>query len=132
AGGGAIVTTSAYSIRAPKPHQAPYGALKAGVATLTKALAKAHGPDGVRVNCVCPGATETDVLAAMRVAVARDRGWPEEEALERVMAEEWGMKVALGRAGTAAEVGDTIAFLLSARSGYTTGAVLNIDGGTDF
>ena len=44
AGGGAIVTTAAYSIRAPKPHQVPYGALKAGVATLTKNLAKRSGP----------------------------------------------------------------------------------------
>ena len=73
-GGGAIVTTAAYSIRAPKPHQVPYGALKAGVATMTKNLAKAFGPDGVRANCVCPGATETDILAAMRVDVAEARG----------------------------------------------------------
>jgi 3-oxoacyl-[acyl-carrier protein] reductase len=132
AGGGSIVTTSAYSIRAPKPHQAPYGSLKAGVATHTKSMAKAFGPMGVRANCVCPGATETDVLAGMRVAVAEERGWPVEEALERVMVEEWGMKVALGRAGTAAEVGDAIAFLLSERAAYITGALLNVDGGTDF
>ena len=132
AGGGAIVTTAAYSIRAPSPHQAPYAALKAGVATLTKSLAKALGADGVRANCVCPGATETDVLAGMRVAVARERGWPEDRALERVMTEEWGMRVALGRAGTPAEVGDVIAFLLSPRAGYVTGALVNVDGGTDF
>jgi len=132
AGGGAIVTTAAYSIRAPKPHQVPYGALKAGVATLTKNLAKAFGPDGVRANCVCPGATETEVLAAMRVHVAEARGWPVEEALERVMADEWGMRVALGRAGRPREVGDVIAFLLSERAGYLTGATINVDGGTDF
>ncbi|NLD77015.1 MAG: SDR family NAD(P)-dependent oxidoreductase, partial [Acidimicrobiales bacterium] len=40
-GGGSVVTTAAYSVRAPKPHQVPYGALKAGVATMSKALAKA-------------------------------------------------------------------------------------------
>ena len=131
-GGGSIVTTAAYSVRAPKPHQVPYGALKAGVATMSKALAKAHGPDGVRVNCVCPGATETEVLAAMRDHYARERGWPVEEALERIMAEEWGMKVALGRAGRPDEVGDVIAFLLSERAGYLTGALINVDGGTDF
>jgi NAD(P)-dependent dehydrogenase (short-subunit alcohol dehydrogenase family) len=131
-GGGAVVTTAAYSIRAPSPHQAPYAALKAGVATLTKSLAKAHGADGVRANCVCPGATETEVLAGMRVAVARERGWPEDEALERVMAEDWGMRVALGRPGTPGEVGDVIAFLLSPRAGYVTGALVNVDGGTDF
>ena len=77
----------------------PYGALKSGVATLTKALAKAHGADAIRANCVCPGATETEVLASMRAEVAAARGWPVESALERVMTEEWGMRVALGRAG---------------------------------
>jgi NAD(P)-dependent dehydrogenase (short-subunit alcohol dehydrogenase family) len=131
-GGGSIVTTAAYSIRAPKPHQAPYAALKAGVATLTKGIAKAHGPDGIRASCVCPGATETEILAAMRTAYAEERGWPVETALERVMAEEWGMKVALGRAGRPDEVGDVIAFLLSERAGYLTGATINVDGGTDF
>jgi 3-oxoacyl-[acyl-carrier protein] reductase len=131
-GGGAIVTTAAYSIRAPKPHQVPYGALKAGVATLTKAVAKAYGPSGVRANCVCPGATETEVLAAMRQGVAEQRGWPVEEALERVMVEEWGMQVALGRAGRPEELGDVIAFLLSERASYLTGATVNVDGGTDF
>jgi NAD(P)-dependent dehydrogenase (short-subunit alcohol dehydrogenase family) len=132
AGGGAIVTTAAYSIRAPKPHQVPYGALKAGVATLTKALANAYGPSGVRANCVCPGATETEILTAMRSGVATERGWPVESALERVMAEDWGMKVALGRAGRPEELGDVIAFLLSERASYLTGATVNVDGGTDF
>ena len=131
-GGGSIVTTAAYSVRAPKAHQVPYSALKAGVATLTKNVAKAFGHAGVRANCVCPGATETDVLAAMRTSVAAERGWPVKEALERVMVEEWGMHVALGRAGTPQELGDVIAFLLSERSGYVTGALVNVDGGTDF
>jgi len=131
-GGGSIVTTAAYSIRAPKAHQFPYASLKAGVATFTKNLAKSYGGAGIRANCVCPGATETDVLAAMRVDLARTRGWPVEEALERVMAEEWGMKVALGRAGRPGELGDVIAFLLSERASYLTGATINVDGGTDF
>lgn len=131
-GGGAIVTTAAYSIRSPKPNQVPYSALKAGVATLTKNLAKSFGPQGIRANCVCPGATETDVLAAYRVGLAESRGWPVEEALERAMVEEWGMHVALGRAGRPEELGDVIAFLLSERATYLTGAVVNVDGGTDF
>jgi 3-oxoacyl-[acyl-carrier protein] reductase len=131
-GGGSIVTTAAYSIRAPKAHQVPYSALKAGVATLTKNLAKAYGHAGVRANCVCPGAVETDVLAAMRTSIAAERGWPVEEALERVMVEDWGMRVALGRPGRPHELGDVIAFLLSERSSYLTGALLNVDGGTDF
>ncbi len=132
AGGGSIVTTAAYSVRAPKPHQVPYGALKSGVVTMTKALAKAYGPDGLRANCVCPGATETEVLAAMRTHFAQERGWPHSEALERVMEQDWGMKVALGRPGRPDELGDVIAFLLSERAGYLTGATINVDGGTDF
>ena len=131
-GGGSIVTTAAYSIRAPKPHQVPYATLKAGVATFTKDIAKGFGPAGIRANCVCPGATETAALASMRQHYANGRGWPVETALERVMAEEWGMKVALGRAGKPEEVGDLIAFLLSDRAAYLTGATINIDGGTDF
>jgi NAD(P)-dependent dehydrogenase (short-subunit alcohol dehydrogenase family) len=131
-GGGAIVTTAAYSVRAPKPNQVPYASLKAGVAALTKALAKAHGADGVRANCICPGATETGVLAALRTQLAERHGWPKETALERALVEQWGMHIALGRAGRPEEVGDVIAFLLSARSSYLTGALLNVDGGTDF
>ena len=131
-GGGAIVTTAAYSVRAPKPNQAPYAALKAAVATLTKTIAKAHGKDRVRANCICPGATETGVLAAMRTRLAEQHGWPKETALERALAEQWGMHIALGRAGRPEEVGDAIAFLLSPRSSYTTGALINVDGGTDF
>jgi 3-oxoacyl-[acyl-carrier protein] reductase len=131
-GGGAIVTTAAYSIRAPKAHQFPYATLKAGVATLTKNVAKSYGPEGVRANCVCPGATETDILASFRTSLAESRGWPVDEALERAMIEDWGMQVALGRPGRPEELGDVIAFLLSERSSYLTGATVNVDGGTDF
>ncbi len=131
-GGGTIVTTSAYSIRDPQAARLPYGAAKAAVATFTKGVAKAYGKHDIRANCVCPGAIETEALHAMRQHVADSKGWPYDEALERVMVEEWGMHVALARPGQPAEVGDLIAFLLSARAGYLTGALINIDGGTDF
>jgi 3-oxoacyl-[acyl-carrier protein] reductase len=132
-GGGAIVTTAAYSIRAPNPGQTPYASMKSAVATLTKAIAKQYGSDGIRANCVCPGATETSVLAAMRDQLAETRGWPRETALERALAEEWNMApIALGRAGRPEELGDVIAFLLSGRASYVSGALVNVDGGTDF
>ncbi|MDD2857835.1 MAG: SDR family oxidoreductase [Candidatus Nanopelagicales bacterium] len=129
---GTIVTTAAFSIRSPELVRLPYASLKGSVALFTKGIAKAYGKDGIRANCICPGAIETDGLHAMRRMVADERGWDYDTALERVMVEEWGMHVALGRPGKPEEVGDLIAFLLSPRAGYLTGALLNIDGGTDF
>jgi 3-oxoacyl-[acyl-carrier protein] reductase len=131
-GGGTIVTTAAYSIHAPHAERIPYVSLKSAVATFTKDVAKTYGPQGVRANCVCPGAIETDGLAAARTQIAAARGIPEEGVLEQLMREEWHMDVALGRPGYPEEVGDLFAFLLSARAGYLTGALVNIDGGTDF
>lgn len=129
---GTIVTTAAFSIRSPELVRLPYASLKGSVALFTKGIAKAYGKHGVRANCICPGAIETDGLHAMRKMVADERGWDYDTALERVMVEEWGMHVALGRPGKPDEVGELIAFLLSPRAGYLTGALVNIDGGTDF
>jgi NAD(P)-dependent dehydrogenase (short-subunit alcohol dehydrogenase family) len=130
--GGTIVTTSAYSVRAPHAGRLPYASLKAAVATFTKGVAKAYGDRGVRANCICPGAIETEPLHALRAQLAEARGYPYDEAIERVMREEWGLDVALGRPGQPREVGELVAFLLSPRAGYLTGALINIDGGTDF
>ncbi|MDP2014447.1 MAG: SDR family oxidoreductase [Actinomycetota bacterium] len=129
---GTVVTTAAYSVRSPELARLPYASLKGSVALFTKGIAKAYGAQGVRANCICPGAIETDGLHAMRQMVADQRGWPYETAIERVMVEEWGMHVALSRPGKPEEVGDLLAFLLSPRAGYLTGALVNIDGGTDF
>jgi 3-oxoacyl-[acyl-carrier protein] reductase len=131
-GGGTVVTTAAYSIHAYHPARLPYVALKSGVAAFTKTIAKEFGPKGVRANCICPGAIETESLATLRHQLASARGVPEEGLLEQVMVGEWHMNVALGRPGKPEEVGDLFAFLLSPRAGYLTGALINIDGGTDF
>jgi len=131
-GGGTVVTVAAYGIHAPQAERIAYGALKAGVAVLTKGIAKTYGSAGIRANCVCPGAIETELMHQLRGVIAEERGYPYDEALERMIAGEWGMKVALGRPGQPREVGELVTFLLSPMAGYLTGSLINIDGGTDF
>lgn len=131
-GGGAVVLTASYSTRAAAAHLYPYVAMKSGIAALSKNLAMAYGPRGVRVNCVAPGAVATEALdSATEQAVAAYGGDPA-EALDRWMREQWGMRVALGRVGRPHELADLFAFLLSKRAAYMTGAIINQDGGTQF
>jgi len=129
---GTIVTTAAYSIRAPEIARLPYAAMKSAVATFTKGIANAYGKHGVRANCIAPGAIETAALTSIRANIAKERNLPYEEALEMVMIDDWGLDIALRRPGRPEEVGELIAFLLSPRAGYLTGALVNIDGGTNF
>ncbi len=132
AGGGQIVTSAAYSARAAKNFLFPYASLKAGLVNFTKNLAKTYGPDGIRANCVCPGAFETERVAQRISDTMRDKNLSREAAAADVMVEQFKMPVALRRPGQAREAGELMAFLLSERAGYMTGATINIDGGTDF
>jgi 3-oxoacyl-[acyl-carrier protein] reductase len=92
---------------------AGYAASKAGVAALTKSLARYAGPHGVRVNCVNPGFIDT----AMTV------DWPP-EARESVIA-----RTPLGRVGSAEEVADAVVWLASERAAFVHGAHVDINGG---
>ncbi|KQH81158.1 short-chain dehydrogenase [Mycobacterium gordonae] len=133
-GGGTIVTTAAYSVRAPKVLIPPYNALKASVLTLSKILAKTHGSEGIRVNTVCPGLFDTEVNDFIRARRAAEYDVPLHDAIYTHLARnpDWNMRVALGRGGQPIEAGELIAFLLGERAGFMTGAAINIDGGTDF
>lgn len=133
-GGGTIVTTAAYSVRAPKVLIPPYTSMKAAVLTLSKILAKTHGADGIRVNTVCPGLFDTEVNDFIRAQRAEEYDVPLEDAIYTHLSSNpaWNMRVALDRGGRPQEAGELIAFLLGDRAAYMTGAVLNIDGGTDF
>ena len=131
-GGGQLVTTAAYSSRAAKNFLFAYASLKAALVNFTKNLCKTYGADGIRANCVCPGAIETDVLIRRRKIASEEYGLPYDEALEHVMFEDWKMPVATKAVGKPEHVGDLMAFMLSERAAYMTGATVNIDGGTDF
>jgi 3-oxoacyl-[acyl-carrier protein] reductase len=126
----AAVLTCAYSIRAQKPQLVAYTAMKSAVASLGKNLAKTYGARGLRVNCIAPGVIEK--TAADRRELAQRYGVPEERARYEFARREFGMTVALERAGRHEEFADSIAYLLSERASYITGATVNIDGGTDF
>lgn len=90
-----------------------YSAAKAGVIGLTKALAKELAPSGITVNCVSPGAIDTEMNASLG-----------EDAL-REIAEE----TLLGRLGTAREVAEAVAFLAGDGASFITGQVLGVNGG---
>ncbi len=110
---GAIVTVSSMWGVTGGSCEAAYSAAKAGVIGLTKALAKELGPSGIRVNCVAPGAIETDMTAFLT---------PEDRA---ALAGE----APLGRMGTPEEVADAIRFLAGEEARFITGQVLRVDGG---
>ena len=98
---------------------ASYCASKGGVVLLTKAMAIDHGPQGIRVNCLCPGDVDTPMLPAD--AKIRGIEWTDylAEASDRP----------LGRIGTPEEIAKAALFLASDDSSFMTGAVLAVDGG---
>lgn len=98
---------------------AAYCAAKGGLVVMTKAMAIDHGPDGIRVNCVCPG----DVETAMMHADARDRGVSVDEYVAGASDRP------LGRIGTTDDIASAVLFLASEESSFMTGAALVVDGG---
>jgi NAD(P)-dependent dehydrogenase (short-subunit alcohol dehydrogenase family) len=95
----------------------------AALMAFSRALGSRSLADGIRVVGVNPGPVETDRLAAVFKAAARDR-LGEESRYRELM-----VKFPMGRAATPREVADTMVFLASDRSSYTSGVVMTIDGG---
>lgn len=112
---GAVVNIASTNSTLALPRIPAYCASKGGVVMLTRALALAWAPEGVRVNAVAPGYIETSINAAGR----------EDRAHYQKIAD----RTAFRRWGQPGDVAGTVAFLCTPASAYATGAVFTVDGG---
>ena len=114
-GGSFIITASANSFFA-ESDIAGYCATKGAVMQLTRAMAIDHGPEGVRVNCICPGWIETPMSLPFLEENPEGRNFA-------------GRIAPLGRIGQPADVADVAVFLASDESRFVTASAYNVDGG---
>ena len=115
---GAIVNMSSLHAIRGQANAAHYAAAKGAVIGLTKSIAREKGPLGIRANAVAPGPIDTPLW----------RGAVPPDELDAVMAKRSEV-IPIGRLGEAAEVAQTIVYLLSPAASYITGQVVTIDGG---
>ncbi|HXH86441.1 MAG TPA: glucose 1-dehydrogenase [Nitrospira sp.] len=116
---GTIVNVSSYAGLVGYAKASAYAASKAAIVNLTRSMALDHAREGVRVNAVCPGSVDTDMLREIW------KTFDDVEAAQRTFAE----KHPLGRIASAEEVARTILFLASQDSSFVTGVALPVDGG---
>ena len=110
---GRIVNVTSVIGHTGNPGQMNYAAAKAGVAGMSRALAREIGSRNITVNCVAPGFIDTDMTRALTAAQNA-----------AILAQ-----VPLGRLGTVAEVASAVAFLASPEAAYITGTTLHVNGG---
>lgn len=113
---GSIVNVSSMAGLTGIPEDVAYVSSKHGIIGLTKALAVEWARYRIRVNCICPGATETALIQSLQA-----------KAPERFI--ERRKRISLGRMGTPEDQARAIAFLLSDDAAYITGLIMNNDGG---
>jgi NAD(P)-dependent dehydrogenase (short-subunit alcohol dehydrogenase family) len=111
-GSGAIVNIGSGCNKVPFPNLAPYTVSKGGIEMLTRCAAVELGPLGIRVNCVAPGAIDTE---RTRLEMAD-------------FAKSWGNLTPLRRIGTPQDVASAVEFLLSDRASFISGQTLWVDG----
>lgn len=119
AGGGSIINTASGWGITGGAKAAVYCASKGAVVLLTKAMAVDHGPQNIRVNCVCPGDTDTAMLRGEAVQLGEDS--------KRFLAE--AARRPLGRVGTPDEIARAALYLATDASSFVTGTALVVDGG---
>jgi 3-oxoacyl-[acyl-carrier protein] reductase len=110
---GRIVNITSVVGASGNPGQANYAAAKAGVAGMTRALARELGSRGITVNCIAPGFIETDMTAAL----------PEEQQKALLG------QIPLGHLGKPADIAHAVAWLASPQAGYVTGQEIHVNGG---
>jgi 3-oxoacyl-[acyl-carrier protein] reductase len=110
---GRIVSITSVVGASGNPGQANYAAAKAGVAGMTRALARELGSRHITVNCVAPGFIETDMTASLPEA--------QQQALLG--------QIPLGHLGKPADIAHAVAYLASPQAGYITGQELHVNGG---
>jgi 3-oxoacyl-[acyl-carrier protein] reductase len=110
---GRIVSITSVVGASGNPGQANYAAAKAGVAGMTRALARELGSRGITVNCVAPGFIETDMTAAL----------PEDQQKALLG------QIPLGHLGKPADIAHAVAWLASPQAGYVTGQEIHVNGG---
>ena len=118
-GGGTIINAASGWGLTGGAKAAVYCASKGAVVLLTKAMAIDHGPQKIRVNCICPGDTDTGML--------REEARQLEEENSNFLAE--AAKRPLGRVGTPEEIAQAALYLASDASSFVTGTALVVDGG---
>ena len=112
---GSIVNMSSINAVVGIPNQLPYSVSKGGMNQLTKVMALALAPHGIRVNAIGPGSIMTDMLAAVN---------SDEVARRRILS-----RTPMGRIGKPEEIASVAAFLASDDASYVTGQTVYVDGG---
>ncbi|MFS2112916.1 3-oxoacyl-ACP reductase FabG [Herbaspirillum frisingense] len=110
---GRIINITSVVGEAGNPGQMNYAAAKAGVAGMSRALAREIGSRNITVNCVAPGFIDTDMTKALN-----------EQQSAAIL-----QQIPLGRLGAAEEIAYAVAFLASPQAAYITGTTLNVNGG---
>ena len=116
-GGGSIITTASTAGLRPRPGLTWYNASKGWAITATKSMAVELAPKNIRVNCLCPVAGETGMLAQF---MGEDT--PEKRALFRA-------SIPLGRLSTPLDIANAALWLASDEAAFITGVALEVDGG---